>query len=310
MKIEIKELMNVKWINIINPEKESLDKILKDNHLPFELNKAIAEPTLKTRAKFVNENIYVSPHFPVLHTNKAKEKVENFELDCVINKNIFLTSSYKHLPEFDLCFQNFENFFNEKKERENISVSPNLIFEYLLKHLYKHLSNQLETESLKIRELAEMIFSDERELELIKKTVEHKSILFEFKSILKIHKNLLQTYTEYERRIFKDRQDEEYIFNNEFTKLIYNLENQTEQLEEVRTTLDFLIEHKTKQFAKAFTIISFIILPLTFLASILGMNSKFPDELVQNPFATFYILICMFFLAITTTVFLKIKKYI
>jgi Mg2+ and Co2+ transporter CorA len=273
--------------------------------------KSIFEPTLKTKAQYVQDHIYLSLHFP-LYVKETKE-IKNLELDVILKGGFLLTSYYEDFYEFELCFTNFENFYTQKLRNEKIELDANIVFEYILKHLYKYTNKELDTQAIQIKSLKDLLFNERKETELIEKSAELKSKLFEYKSIIKIHKNILSTYIEYSKRIWSNilnNKHYEIAFSNEYNKVINNLENQNEFLADIRETADMIINHKDKQLTRLFTTLSFIILPLTFLAGLMGMNTKFPTDLVYDEYGTFYIICVMFALAIFTTIFLKIKKYI
>jgi magnesium transporter len=86
--------------------------------------------------------------------------------------------------------------------------------------------------------------------------------------------------------------------------------SQKELLEELKDTTNFLISNRTNQIVKVFTVVSFIILPMTFLAGFFGMNTKFPTDLVNSPFGTVYIMIGMFFVSVCVLLYLHFKKLI
>jgi magnesium transporter len=311
MHTSTKTFQNITWVNILKPEKEGLSEIFKKYSLPNILQDEIFEPTLKTKAQYIQKYIYLSIHFPFF--NKSKNEVENIELDVILSDNFILTSYYDNFSELEICFENFENFYTEKLRHEHLKLNANIIFEYLLKHLYKNTNKELDAQALKIKSLKEILFNENKEAELIQKSAELKASLFEYKSILKIHKNILSTYMEYSKRIWSDILNDEHheiAFSNEYNKIINNLENQNEFLADIRETADMIINYKDKQLTRLFTSLSFIILPLTFLSGFLGMNTLFPKSFTQDPYTIVFIMFGMLFLAVITTIFLKIKKYI
>jgi magnesium transporter len=93
-------------------------------------------------------------------------------------------------------------------------------------------------------------------------------------------------------------------------KLVNELDNQKENLSDLKDTFDFLLTNKTNQIVKVFTVVSFILLPVTFLASFFGMNTKFPVELVGADYGTVYIMLIMFAVSLTTLSYLHWKRFI
>ena len=100
------------------------------------------------------------------------------------------------------------------------------------------------------------------------------------------------------------------IFMSDYFKIWNTIEHEKNMLLELKDTNDFLINHKTNQLVKSFTIISFIVLPLTFISGFFGMNTMFPEALVKNPNGTVYIMLGMFAFSILIVLFVKAKKWL
>ncbi|NJK79320.1 MAG: magnesium transporter CorA family protein [Chloroflexaceae bacterium] len=107
------------------------------------------------------------------------------------------------------------------------------------------------------------------------------------------------------------RLDEEVYFGDltdGLAKLWDMLEEQKEIIEGLNATLDSLTSHRINQEMKTFTLISVLILPMTLVASILGMNVLIPYS--ETPWALPVVLLLMLFLGFALFVYFRYKKWV
>jgi magnesium transporter len=107
------------------------------------------------------------------------------------------------------------------------------------------------------------------------------------------------------------RLDEEAYYGDlvdGLTRLWDMLEEQKEIIEGLDATLGSLTSHRINQEMKTFTIITVIMLPLTLVASIMGMNVFIPYA--EHPLALPVTLGMMALLALAAVVFFRMKRWL
>jgi magnesium transporter len=304
MQTQIKKLDNLIWINIVNPELNEVRKMLLENSMNESLAEEIVEPTLRAKADTLRNAIYMTLHFPV----KRNDVSEVEEVDFLIKSNLIISSQYKEIT----AIKEFVNGLDKVviNAKHNNQSHGGVYFVHFLTNIYKGLEDTLNKVNVDIKQIEKNIFTGEE-----RKTIEEISIVskkvFDFKSSLKLHKDVLKIYNEsavkmfgFEYTIYTD------IISENYERLINIIENQREMLEDLKDTTNFLISNKTNQIVKVFTVVSFVILPGLFLASFFGMNTKFPSDLVTSPFGTVYIMGIMFLVSICVLLYLHFKKLI
>lgn len=88
------------------------------------------------------------------------------------------------------------------------------------------------------------------------------------------------------------------------------LEEQNEIIVSLNATLDSLMSHRINQVMKIFTFISVIFLPMTLVASILGMNVYLPAPFAENPLALPISLLIMGGLALGMYAYLRYRNWV
>lgn len=304
MQTQVKKLDNLLWINIVNPELNAVKKLLIENSMNESLAEEIVEPTLRAKADTLRNAIYMTLHFPV----KREEITEVEEVDFLIKSNLIITSAYKEITLIKDFVSNLDKvIINKKHDGQN---HGGVYFVHFLTNIYKNLEDSLNKVNEEIKQVEKNIFTGEERKTIEEITAVSKKV-FDFKSSLKLHKDVLKIYNEsaikmfgFEYTIYTD------IINENYERLINIIENQKEMLEDLKDTTNFLISNKTNQIVKVFTVVSFVILPMTFLAGFFGMNTKFPSDLVTSPFGTVYIMCIMFAVSICVLLYLHFKKLI
>lgn len=304
MQTQIKKLDNLIWINIVNPELGEVRKLLTENGMNESLAEEIVEPTLSAKADTLRNAIYMTLHFPI----KRGHEMEVEEVDFLIKSNLVISSQYQEIDAIKNFVENLDKIKIDKKH--NNQSHGGVYFMHFLKSIYGNLQESINKITEDIRTLERGIFSgDERKI--IEEIANISKRVFDFRSSLRQHESVIQIYSDAGIKIF----GVEYnvyieIIRESYDKIIAVIENQRDMLEDLKDTTNFLISNRTNQIVKVFTVVSFVILPMTFLAGFFGMNTKFPNDLVLSPYGTVYIMAGMFFVSICVLLYLHFKKLI
>ena len=92
-----------------------------------------------------------------------------------------------------------------------------------------------------------------------------------------------------------------------YQKIWDMVEDDEELIKGYSMTFDSLQVNKTNEVMKILTLVSSILLPLTFIASLYGMNIKLPVQ--DHPFSFYIVSGSMALLALLMVIFFKIKKW-
>jgi magnesium transporter len=299
MQTQIKKVgNNVTWINIVKPEVLEIKKILLENNLSETLAEEIVKPTNVTKVDSMRNSVYLTLHFPIFRNGKSVAE----EIDFLIKSNSLITSSYSEIQFIKDYIQNHSEIQTQKHGGN--------IFCELLSSIYKQINIEIEKNADDIKSLEENIFvAGEREgIEEISRVSKK---IFDLRSRLKSHVPVLEIFQADATKIFGfEFEEESKQLLISLRKILNELENQKENVIDLKDTFDFLLTNKTNQIVKVFTVVSFILLPVTFLASFFGMNTRFPQELVAADYGTVYIMIIMILVSIVTLTFLHFKKFI
>ena len=92
-----------------------------------------------------------------------------------------------------------------------------------------------------------------------------------------------------------------------YQKIWDMLEDDGELIKGYSTTFDSMLVNKTNEVIKILTLVSSILLPLTFIASIYGMNIKLPMQ--DHPYSFFFVSGSMLGIAILMIIYFRTKRW-
>lgn len=297
MQTQIKKLANATWINITKPEIFDVKKLLLENGISDTIAEDIVNPSHNAKVDTLRNAVYLTLHFPIQNSSKS----ENVEIDFLIKNNLIVTSAYNEIPYLKNYIEN---------EVNNFSAHGGIYVNDFIYSVYNKIEREIEKTGESLKDIEADIFNVEE-----KRTIENiantSKKVFDIRSKLNTHKEVLDIFATESNKIFgfEFKTHPERLLQK-YKELMNNLDNQKENLTDLKDTIDFLLTNKTNQIVKTFTVVSFILLPMTFIAGFFGMNTKFPSDLVSSDYGTVYIMILMISISVLTLVYLHYKKYI
>jgi magnesium transporter len=304
MEIRTKKIGDFTWVNVSNPEQETLENLLTEQGITKTLSTSLLSPFPRAHVEVLPEAIYLALHFPV----KIDGALHQAEVDFLIKKDWLLTVHYGRADFLNEFVDNLETL--AISERGMKQSHGGAYFAHFVNYIYKKLGTYLDETASEIAQIEKSIFSgDER------KTIQEISLtrrkLFDFESAIRFHKEILESFAASGLSFFgRDYASYGEMIVNSYFSLWHTIEHQKNMLLELKDTNDFLINNKTNELIKSFTAISYIILPLTLVSGFLGMNTILPSTISQNPYGVVYIFIFMIFTGLLIALYLHFKKWL
>jgi len=221
-------------------------------------------------------------HFPVY--NAAVGRLDAGELDVFLGPDYLVT-----LPNVELkpVTRLFERCYTNEEFRRNLFKrgSGRLLYE-LLDDLYDYCFPILDKIGLKLRQIDEEI--DEitpRAKERVRDIHKVKQEIISYRKIVRPQRPTLR---QLERQIERFLPEELELYFDDIVdaseRIWDNLDNYKEVVEALEDTNESLISHQQNDILYVLTIFSVVMLPLTFLTGLFGMNVHFPGFNSSNGF--------------------------
>ena len=303
-KIKVKDLT---WIDVVDPKKEDIEYLKQGfNFHPVVLNE-LTVPTLRPKVENYDHYLYMVLHFPIYHPKEKTSK--SMEIDFLITAKTLITVRYGKIQPL--------SEFWKKCEAKDIDPYFGDTITSLLYCMIGELNNfslrQLDHITKKIDDIEKEIFGT-KNIKKEEKIVEEISIvrrdILDFRRTLK-PQNIIFESLKIRGAEFFGKSGEPYFADiiGDHMRVWNLLENNKETIESLQEANDSLLSNRTNRIMKIITLFAVIVFPLTLVAAIFGMNTKYlPIIGMQNDF--WIILGIMFIGTISMLILFKIKKWL
>jgi len=297
---------NITWIDIEEPNRREIKSLMNE----YKINHLVADelliPTFRPSVDFHKDFIYLILHFPVPNSTSQGGGNENIEIDFVIGKDFLITTRYSKFNPFQKTSKIFEieTILDNKKDWEHAGY----LFCYIVQQLYEGLINELDYIENLQEEMEKGIFGG-NEKQMVKEISIVSHDLLDFRQATAYHQEILDSLEIIGSKFFG--KDFAYFLkdiNNKYRKVSHILDNNIENLKELRGTNDSLLTTKQNETMKIFTILAFVTFPLSLFASIFGMNSVF-TPIIGLKYDFWMIIGIMLLLTALMFLFFKYKKW-
>ncbi len=256
------------WVDVQSPTQEEVRTLMEEFSIHPLAADELLTPTLRPKVDLYPNFIYLILHFPAI--SHKHDGGHDQEIDFIVGKNFLITTHYgliDPIHEFSKVFE-----VNSILEKSNIGNHAGFILFYIMKELYKMLDKELDHVRNDFSNIESKVFNG-KERDMVGAISHLNRDLLNFKQTIRPHKEVLESFELAGTKFFG--QDFSYYLRTitgEFYKVSTILDGHRETLLELRDTNDSLLTAKTTEIMKTLTVTAFIILPLTFIVSLFGMN--------------------------------------
>jgi magnesium transporter len=300
--IETIQLGSIKWYHILYPSEENLN-FLSEN---FDFHPLDIEDC-RSRVQRPKIDVYEDYYFMILHfpyADKANKFVKTKEVKIFWGKDYVITIGKSHWV--------VKNLFNEVKENPdsalgNLPNTSDILLYSILEALMKETMSLLTRIDDELDLINRDIFNIKAEKTIERISVTRKNLIL----INTIFRPQLRVFQKFESGAIEGfaEEMEEYWGNilDYYQKMWDMIEDYEELIEGFSKTFDSLQANRTNQIMKILTFISTIMLPLSVITGMYGMNVALP--MGKNPIAFYVILGGMVIIMGGMMMYFKRKKW-
>jgi magnesium transporter len=262
---------DITWIDLESPSDKELYNIIDEFGITPPVAQELKTPSLKPKVDLYNNLIYLILHFPAFRHSHISGS--NQEVDFVIGEKFLITVHYDAIDPIHKFSKEFE--VEAILEKHDLGSHAGLIFFHLIKKLYHSLEHELEFIQSELDEIENAIFIG-KEKEVVKFISEVSRDLLNFKQATSSHQGVLSSFEIAGKKFFGN--DFDFFVRDvlsEYYKVGRIIENHRESLLELRDTNNSLLSTKQNEAMKVLSILAFITFPLSLIASIFGMNTRY-----------------------------------
>src|SRR5215212_4887114 len=273
-RVEIVEAPGLRWINIERPrpvDQAWLEERFEFHPLDYE---DVFSRNQRPKVDEYDDYLFIVLHFP--RYDKKVARLNAAELDLFVGPDYLITIQNEPLQAVEYLF---ERVRNSEELRESIfSKGPGYL-------LYKIVDDSVDASFPMLRKIGNKLERIEDDIfegksdEIVRDISNAKQEIINFRKIVRPQRAVFGDLERTKSRYIADELDIYFDDINDASERIWQmLEGYKETVEALETTNESVLGHRLNDILRVLTAFSVILLPLTLIASIWGMNVKAPGE--------------------------------
>src|SRR4051812_7200379 len=226
------------------------------------------------------EYLFIVLHFPVF--DKQVGRLNAGELDLFVGPHYVITLPNQPLKPVEYLFERCRT--SEEVREQFFCKGPGYLLYQIVDQSFDYCFPMLRKIGNKLEQLEEEIFSGRSE-EVVRDISNVKQEIINFRRTIRPQRTVLRDLERTKQRYMAEGMEVYFDDIVDASERIWDmLENYKEVVGALEDTNESVLSHRVNDVLRVLTSISVIVLPLTFLASLWGMNVGVPGEGDQTAF--------------------------
>src|SRR4051812_37020318 len=273
-RVEIIETPGLRWINIERPrpvDQGWLEERYEFHPLDYE---DVFSRNQRPKVDEYEDYLFVVLHFP--RYDKVISRLNAAELDLFVGPDYLITIPNEPLQPIEYLFERCRT--SEELRDQLFSKGAGYLLYKIVDDLVDASFPMLRKIGNKLERIEEEIFVG-NSAEVVRDISNVKQEIINFRKIVRPQRSAFQDLERNKARYMAEDLDIYFEDINDASERVWDmLENYKEVVEALESTNEAQIAHRTNETFRVLTAISVIVLPLTLVASIWGMNVGVPGE--------------------------------
>jgi magnesium transporter len=271
---EMVEAPGLRWINIERPraaDQAWLEERFEFHPLDYE---DVFSRNQRPKVDEYDDYLFVVLHFP--RYDKAVGRLNAAEVDLFVGPDYVITLPNEPLQPIEYLFERVRT--NEELRESLFSKGPGYLLYKIVDELVDSSFPMLRKIGNKLERIEEEIFEG-NSAEVVRDISNVKQEIINFRKVVRPQRAAIQDLERNKARYIAEDFDVYFEDINDASERVWDmLENYKEVVEALEDTNESQIAHQANATFRVLTAISVIVLPLTLVASIWGMNVRVPGE--------------------------------
>lgn len=296
----------LRWITLDGPTEQAA-AWLEEHHAfhPLDLEDVRSRRRQRAKIDVYDEYAFVVLHFP--RYDKGTGRLQPAELNVFVADGLLITIPKEPMKALEGLWRRCRS--GEETERHMSRGSGHLFYE-IVDTMFDYCFPILDKIGFKLDAIEDQLFegsSDElvRDISQVKQEIiNYRKIIQPQRPTLRLLERPLQRFTPHDLELYFD----DIVDKNE--RVWDLLENYKEVVEAVETTNESIITHRVNDILRTLTVLSAIVLPLTLIAGIYGMNTDGLPLSHIGPWSFLFPLALMVLSVVGMLAWFRMKKWL
>ncbi len=228
--------------------------------------------------------LFIVLHFPIF--DKQVGRLNAGELDIFVGPDYVITLPNQPLKPVEYLFERCRT--SEEMREQYFRKGSGYLLYQIVDQSFDYCFPMLRKIGNKLEQLEEEIFSGAGE-EIVRDISNVKQEIINFRKTIRPQRTVLRDLERTKQRYMAEGMEVYFDDIVDASERIWDmLENYKEVVEALEDTNESVISHRVNDILRVLTAFSVVVLPLTFIASLWGMNVGVPGE---NSVAAFWIIV-------------------
>ena len=304
-RVEIVEAPGLRWINIERPrglEQAWMEERYDFHPLDYE---DVRSRNQRPKVDEYDDYLFIVLHFP--RYDKAVARLNAAEVDFFVGPDYLITLPNEQLQAISYLFDRVRA--NEELRDSIFSKGPGYLLYKIVDDSVDASFPMLAKMGNKLERIEEEIFEGQGGAEVVRDISNVKQEIINFRKIVRPQRAAFRDLERTKGRYIAEDLDLYFDDIQDASERIWDmLENYKEVVEALEATNESALAHRTNEIFRVLTAFSVIILPLTLIASIWGMNVRVPGE--QSIHAFWIIILTMVIVLGALVVFFRRRGWL
>jgi magnesium transporter len=272
--VEVVEHGGLRWINIERPG--PLDQAWLEEHFEFHSldYEDVRSRNQRPKIDEYDDYLFIVLHFPVF--DKSVGRLNTGELDMFVGPDYLITMPNVPLQPVEYLFERCRT--NDQVREELFSQGPGYLLYKIVDSSFDYCFPMLRKIGNKLDRLENELFEGRSE-DIVRDLSNVKQEIINFRKIIRPQRSVLRDLERTKQRYMAEELEIYFDDIIDASERIWDmLENYKEVVTALEDTNESLISHRLNDVLRVLTAFSVVLLPLTLIASIWGMNVHVPGE--------------------------------
>jgi magnesium transporter len=266
----------LRWVNIERPT--AVERAWLEEHFDFhalDLEDVLSR-NQRPKIDVYDDYLFIVLHFPVFDPTVGR--LGAGELDLFVGPGFLITIPNQPLQPVEYLFERCRS--KEELREQLFSRGSGYLLYRIVDDSFDYCFPMLRKIGNKLDALEDEIFEGRSE-EVVRDISNVKQEIINFRKVIRPQRPVLRDLESVKQRYLTEDLDLEIYFDDivDAHERIWDmLENYKEVVEALEDTNESVLSHRVNDILRVLTAISVIVLPLTFIASLWGMNVGVPGE--------------------------------
>ena len=302
-RIAVLEEAGLRWIQIESPGAAEVAWL--DAEFPFhELDlEDVRSRRQRPKVDDYDDYLFVVLHFPWY--DAGTQRLYAAELNAFIGRDYLITLPNVPLKPISSLYRRYEK--DEEERAEHFGKGAGYVFYEVLDAMYAYCFPILDSIGRKLDDIEDTLFDEGQSV--VQEISNAKQEIISYRKIMKPQRPALRLLERDTTRFLAEDLEIYYDDLVDASERIWDLlDNYKEVVEALESTNESVISHRQNRVLQILTIFSVVILPLTLISGIFGMNVAFPGEGTR---AAFWVVAGVMFVTIVGMVgFFRWRRWI